>query len=250
MTHRTQRFRASLAPIGALAMVIATGCAGGGLSISLTQDQLQRIVDAVFPLEGDRDVVGVVLSGPNVSLVEGSDRIAFGLAISVSVVLEPGEGRIAEGVEARTEERAAQTEAAAEEGGRGARARNRARGKVQGKVDAARGQAQERVEERAANRDPEVLSGTVTVSTAVRFEASTGELFLTDFRLEEMVIDQLPGRFNEPVTNLASNLVSRSLNQVPIFQIDDSSLGGSIARALLNDVVVEDGVLKITVGLG
>ncbi len=79
------RPRASLAPVGALAMLIATGCAGGGLSVSLTQDQLQRIVDAVFPLEGDRDVVGVVLSGPNLSLVEASDRIAFGLAVSVSV---------------------------------------------------------------------------------------------------------------------------------------------------------------------
>ena len=238
------------AALAIIALIIAAGCAGGGLSISLTQPQLQGIVDAVFPLEGDRDAVGVSLSGPNVTLIDGSDRIAFGLTISVSVVLEPGEGPVAEAAEERSAERAAQTEAAAEEGGRGARARAKARGKAQGKVETARGEAQERGQERAANRDPEVLSGTLTVSTAVRYEASSGELFLTDFRIEEMVIDQLPGRFNDPVTSLASNLVSRSLNQVPIFQIDDSSLGGSIARALLNEIVIEDGVLRITVGLG
>ena len=249
MIHRMPRFRAPLLPSGLLAMAIATGCAGGGLSISLTQDQLQRIVDAMFPLDGDRDAVSVSLTEPAVTLVEGSDRIAFGLAISVSVVLEPGEGRVAGAVDERTAERAAVTEPAAEEGGRGERARSKARDKAQRRVDTARGQAQERVEERAANRDPEVLSGTLTVSTTVSYEASSGELFLTDFGIEEMTIDQLPGRFNDPVTNLASSLVSRGLDQVPIYQIDDSSLGGSIARALLNDVVVEDGVLKITVGL-
>ena len=42
---------------------------------------------------------------------------------------------------------------------------------------------------------------------------------------------------------------SGALNQVAIYQIDDSSLGGSIARALLNDVVVEDEALRITMGL-
>ena len=250
MTDRIQKITFPLTVVAALALLTAAGCAGGGLSISLTQDQLQRIVNAVFPLEGDRDAVGVALTDPAVSLIEGSDRIAFGLAISVSVVLEPGEGRIAEAAETRVEERTAETEAAAEEGGRGARARRKVQSKAQGKVQDARGQVQDRVEERAENRDPELLSGTVTVSTAVRYEASTGELFLTDFRIEQLEVEQLPGRFNDPVTNLASGLLSRGLNQVPIFQIDDSSLGGSIARALLNEVVIEDGVLKITVGLG
>jgi len=250
MIDRTRRITAPLAVVAALAMLTAAGCAGGGLSISLTQNQLQRIVGAVFPLEGDREAVGVVLTDPAVSLVEGSDRIAFGLALSVSVVLEPGEGRVAEAADARVEERNAQVEAAAEEGGRGARARSKVRGKAENKAQGAREQVQDRAEERAENRDPEVLSGTVTVSTAVRYEASTGELFLTDFRIEELAIDQLPGRFNDAVTNLASSLLSRGLNQVPIFQIDDSSLGGSIARALLNEVVVEDGALKIAVGLG
>lgn len=245
MLHKTRV--SSMIAVALLTMMLAA--CGGGLSISLTQDQLQRIVDAVFPLEGEREAVGVALTDPAVTLVEGSDRIAFGLDISVSVVLEPGEGPVAEAVDERAAEREAAAAQATEEGGRGSRARQKVRGKAEDKAQDARARAGERVEERAAERDPELLTGTVEVSTAVRYEASTGELFLTDFRIEELAVDQLPGRFDEPVTNLASSLLSRGLNQVPIFQIDDSSLGGSIARALLNEVVVRDGVLTIAVGL-
>jgi hypothetical protein len=219
------------------------------LSISLTQDQLQRIVAAVFPLDGERDAVGVSLTNPAVSLIEGSDRIAFGLDISVSVVLEPGEGPVADAVDERPQERAEESAAEPEEEGRGARARSKVKTKAQDRSQEARGQVQEKAEERVENRDPTTLTGTVTVSTAVSYEASTGELFLTDFRIEHLDVDQLPGRFNVPVTSLASRLVSNALNQVAIYQIDDSSLGGSIARALLNEVVVENGELKITVGL-
>lgn len=249
MTDRFGQFTKPLLIFVALVASFTAGCGGDGLSISLTQDQLQRIVEAVFPLEGERDAVGVSLSSPRVNLVEGSVRIAFGLDISVLVVLEPGEGPLADAVDERVPERATEPEAATEEAGRGARARSKVKSRAQDKAQDSRAQVQDRVEERVENRDPELLNGTVTVSTAVLYEASSGELFLTDFRIEQLDVAQLPGRFNEPVTNLASNLVSRSLDQVPIYQIDDSSVGGSIARALLNEVIVEDGVLRITVGL-
>jgi hypothetical protein len=238
-----------MALVLALTSIMAVGCGGDGLSISLTQDQLQRIVEAVFPLEGEREAVGVTLTGPMVTLEEGSDRIAFGLDISVSVVLEPGEGPLAGAVDERAEQRAAEAETAPAEEGRGARARNKVKDKAQEKTQDRREEAQERAQERAVERGPTQLTGTVTVSTAVRYEASTGELFLTDFQIEELDVEQLPGRFNEPVTNLASRLISDSLNQVAIYQIDDSNLGGSIARALLNEVIVENGVLTISVGL-
>ncbi len=246
---KPRRLTTGLALAAALISMTAAGCSGDGLSISLTQDQLQRVVDAVFPLEGEREAVGVQLTDPVVGLVEGSDRISFALAIAASVVLEPGEGPVADRVDERAEARAAEAEAAAEEGGRGARAKNKVRGRAQDRAQEARGEAQQRVEERLENRDPEVLTGMVGVSTAVRYDASSGELYLTDFRVEQLDVDQLPGRFNEPVTSLASNLVARGLDRVAIYQIDDENLGGSIARALLNDIVVEDGALKITVGL-
>jgi len=249
LTGRFRRLNTSLILVAAVASILPAGCGGDGLSISLTQDQLQRIVDAVFPLEGEREAVGVSLTGPRVSLEDGSDRIAFGLDISVSVVLEPGEGPLADAVDERAEQRATEAEAAPEEEGRGDRARSKVKGRVQEKASDTREEAQERAQERAEERGPTQLTGTVTVSTAVTYEASTGELFLTDFRIEELDVDQLPGRFNEPVTNLASRLVAEALNQVAIYQIDDSSLGGSIASALLNEVIIENGALTITVGL-
>ena len=245
-----RRLSKGLAVTVVASFAAASACAGGGLSISLTQDQLQRIVDGMFPQTGERERVGVTLSNPSVTLANGSDQVAFGLAISVSVELEPGEGRVAAAVDERVEQRAAEADARAAEGGRGARARQKVQQRVQDRAGEAREGARQQTEERVENRDPELLSGTVAVSSAVRYDAETGELFLTDFRIEELLVDQLPGRFTDPVTSLASGLISSGLDRRAIYQIDDSSLGGSIARALLNDVVVEDGVLKITVGPG
>ena len=241
-----RRERRRVASVAVLLIAVFPSACGGGLSISLSQDQLQRIVGAVFPLEGEGDPVGVNLTSPQVTLAEGSNRIAFGLDISVSVVLEPGEGRLAQEADRRADQRAQETDEAVAEGRRGARVREKAQGRARDK----RADVQEQVGERVQSRDPEILSGNATVSTGVRYEASSGELFLTDFRVEELTVDQLPDRFTEAVTNLASGLVSRALNQVAIFQIDDSGLGGSIARALLNEVVVRDGALTITVGIG
>ncbi len=231
----------------------ACGFFGEGLTISLTQNQLQRIMNAAFPLEIEQEALGVALSRPVVTLEEGADRIAFGLDISVSVTLEPGEGPAAQRAQERAGERTRQQatepeQAPAEE--RGARVRRKAGAKVEDTRRQARERVGERVEEAAANRDPELLNGTLVVSTGIRYAAGTGALFLDDVAIEQLAVDQLPGRFNDLVIRLSSGLIGRALQDRPIYELDASSTGGSIAGALLQDIVVEEGTLKITMGVG
>ncbi len=238
---------------GALLLLFSPACGffGEGLTISLTQSQLQRIMNAAFPIDSEGDALGVRLSQPVVTLEEGADRIAFALDISVSVVLEPGEGPAAQRAQERADERAQQQAeqpprrkgAAAGRGRRPAPrqrtpVRRRATGSAKGVVEA------------VADRDPELLSGTLAVSTGIRYDSSSGALFLDDVSIEQLDVEQLPGRFNDQVVRLSSGVIGRALQDRPVYELDESSTGGSIASAILQDIVVEDGTLQITVGIG
>ena len=237
---------------GALLLLFSPACGffGDGLTISLTQSQLQRIMNAAFPIDGEGDALGVRLSQPVVTLEEGADRIAFALDISVSVVLEPGEGPAAQRAQERADERAQQQAEQPPPEGRGGRARQKARTKVEDTRQEASDRVGERVVEAVANRDPELLSGTLAVSTGIRYDSSSGALFLDDVSIEQLNVDQLPGRFNDQVVRLSSGVIGRALQDRPVYELDESSTGGSIASAILQDIVIEDGTLQITVGIG
>jgi len=246
-----------LALVVAASVALASGgCAffGEGINVELNQDQLQRIVDAVFPLDNAEEAsnVTVALSQPVVTLTDGGDRIGFGLDIAVTVVLEPGEGPMAE----RAEERQAEREEAPapEPEGRAGRAKARVRGKAQDTADAARDRAgaavQAKADTIAAERGPTVLTGTVAVSSGIRYDNDAGQLFLDGVNIDQLDIDELPQRFNDPVLRLSSAAITRALQETPIYTIDASTTVGGIADTLLRDITIADGVLRVTIGVG
>jgi hypothetical protein len=238
--------------VAASVALASGGCAffGEGINIELNQDQLQRIVDAVFPLDNAEEAsnVTVALSQPVVTLTDGGDRIGFGLDITVTVVLEPGEGPLAE----RAEERQAEREEApaAEPEGRAGRAKARVRGKAQDTADAASDRAGAAMQERADERGPTTLTGTVAVSSGIRYDNDAGQLFLDGVSIDQLDIDQLPQRFNAPVLRLSSAAITRALQETPIYTIDTATTVGGIADTLLRDITIADGVLRVTIGVG
>jgi hypothetical protein len=231
--------RTALAVIAVVALV-SSGCAffGEGINIELTQDQLQTVMDAVFPVDNADEGANttVALSAPTVTMPDGGDRIGFGLDIAVTVVMEPGEGPLAE----RADER--QTTEATEPEGRGARARNKVKSKASDTADA--------VQERAADRDPTTLTGTVAVSSGIRYDNDKGQIFLDGVNIDQLTIEQLPQRFNDPVLRLTSAAITRALQETPIFTIDESTTAGGLVDTLLRDITIADGVLRITIGVG
>ncbi len=255
--------RLSLIFVAAVALG-SGGCAffGEGINVELNQEQLQRIVDAVFPLDNAEEAanVTVTLSQPVVTLTDGGDRIGFGLDIAVTIVLEPGEGPVAERAEERQAERQAEREAereqaqATEPEGRRGRAKAKVRGKVQDSAGAARERAgaavQAKADTIAAEREPTTLTGTVAVSSGIRYDNDAGQLFLDGVNIDQLDIDQLPQRFNAPVLRLSSAAITRALQETPIYTIDTATTVGGIADTLLRDITIADGVLRITIGVG
>jgi len=241
--------------VAAVVALASSGCAffGEGINIELTQDQLQTVMDAVFPVDNADEGANttVALSAPTVTIPDGGDRIGFGLDIAVTVVLEPGEGPVAERADERQAEReAAETTEATEPEGRGARARNKVKGKASDTADAVREHAGEAVQERAADRDPTTLSGTVAVSSGIRYDNDKGQIFLDGVNIDQLTIEQLPQRFNDPVLRLTSAAITRALQETPIFTIDESTTAGGLVDTLLRDITIADGVLRITIGVG
>jgi hypothetical protein len=106
------------------------------------------------------------------------------------------------------------------------------------------------VQERAADRDPTVLSGTAGVSTGIRYDNDAGALYLDGVNIDQLSVDQLPQRFNEPVTRLVSASITRALQDTPIYEIDTETKAGGLVDTLLRDLTIENGVLKITIGVG
>jgi hypothetical protein len=176
------------------------------------------------------------------------------------VVLEPGEGPVAERAEERQAERAEERQAEQEEAqateaeGRGGRAKARARGKAQDTADAARDRAGAAVQTKAetitADRDPTTLTGTVAVSSGIRYDNDAGQIFLDGVNIDQLDIDGLPQRFNAPVLRASSAAITRALQETPIFTIDEATTIGGIADTLLRDITIADGVLRITIGVG
>jgi hypothetical protein len=88
----------SVSHLCALALALALGCSGtdGLLSFELTRDDIQKRLDAKFPIEKEKLFVKVVLADPRVLLEPGKDSIGIDLEVTVDApALEPRSGRLA-----------------------------------------------------------------------------------------------------------------------------------------------------------
>ena len=94
------------------------------------------------------------------------------------------------------------------------------------------------------------LGGAVDVSGGVRYEAAQGEFFLTDPRIENVRIQRLP----KSITNRANSALSLALGEFyrerPIYRLSETDVRQSAAKMVLQDVVVKDETLHVTLGLG
>jgi hypothetical protein len=194
--------------------VLATaggGCAlvGEGINIELTQDQLQGIVDGIFPMENSdaEAAVDVALSAPGVTIPDGSDRVRIALDITASVQLIDEEER----------------PLAARAG------------------DAIR---------QRRNRERTPLTGSVAVSSGIRYDNDNGQIFLDGVDIEELDIDRLPDGSRDRVLRLTSAAITRALQETPIYTLEDAGRIGNIADTLLRDITISDSVLRITIGVG
>ena len=177
----------------ALAALITIACAGmltcnftrEGYVVKLTEEWIQKKLDAKFPITKRYLLVfDLTLKDPQAQLVEGSDRIGFGLSAGTNV----------------------------------------------------------RVKE-------EDLAGKAHVTAGVRYDPEKGALLLVDPRVERLNISLLPEKYEDEVTAAATIAVKEYLNDYEVYRLDTSDRKLAIAKYSIKDVVIREGVVRITLGV-
>lgn len=101
----------------------------------------------------------------------------------------------------------------------------------------------------AGTEGPEMIRGSVDASSALRYEAETGEFFLVDPEIHEVSVPGVPDRYTSRIDDVLSRALAEYYRTRPIHTIRRSDLRYATARLLLEDVRVVDGDLVVTLGL-
>jgi hypothetical protein len=94
------------------------------------------------------------------------------------------------------------------------------------------------------------LAGRAHMTAAVRYDPEQASLSLVDPLVESLEISLLPEKYHDEVMAAASVAAKQYLDDYEVYRLETSGFRQKVARLALKSVVVEDGVLKITLGLG
>ena len=99
------------------------------------------------------------------------------------------------------------------------------------------------------NDEPLPLGGELDVSGGVRYEASDGRFFLTDPVIENLSVQGVPAKYTDRVNSVLTKAIGEYYSDRPIYTLKGSDVKTATAKLLLKNVVVEDRVLIVTLGL-
>lgn len=94
------------------------------------------------------------------------------------------------------------------------------------------------------------LAGTSLLSGQLRYDSSEGAFFLDSPEVEKLEIAGLPKKYSEKVNSAASHLAADYLSRTPIYRLSNLDVKQATARLILKKVIVSDGKLVITLGVG
>lgn len=92
-------------------------------------------------------------------------------------------------------------------------------------------------------------SGRGQISGSLRYEASTGELFLDSPRLNDLEIDWFPKIFTRTVSILAEPLLATASEKYPVYRLRDNSTAHQLAKSTLKSIKVKGRNLVIELGI-
>ena len=87
-------------------------------------------------------------------------------------------------------------------------------------------------------------TGTAVVSAKPRYQATTGEIFLDDSRIENLLFKDVPPKITDVITQYGSVLAKQSLERTPIYSFKNAQ-ADKIAKMGIADVRVVDGKLRV-----
>jgi hypothetical protein len=99
------------------------------------------------------------------------------------------------------------------------------------------------------NDEPLPLGGELDVSGGVRYETPDGQFFLTDPLIENLSVQGVPAKYTDKVNTVLTQAVAEYYSDHPIYTLKRSDVKMATARLLLKNVVIEERVLVVTLGL-
>ena len=88
------------------------------------------------------------------------------------------------------------------------------------------------------------VTGTALVSAKPRFQASTGEIYLDDSRVESLNFKGVPTRVTDLLSQYGAGLVKQSLERTPIYTLNNAQ-ADKLGQLGIADVRVVGGRLRI-----
>lgn len=88
-----------------------------------------------------------------------------------------------------------------------------------------------------------------TLSCALRYEQEDQSLRLVNTTIEDFDTEKIPEKYRDRVVLAASLLVKQFMNDQAVYRLKDEDVKEQAAAYLLKDVSVENGLLKVRLGL-
>lgn len=99
------------------------------------------------------------------------------------------------------------------------------------------------------DNNPKPLGGSVDVSGGVKYVASRGAFFLTEPEIEQLSIQGIPDKYLAKAEQAISQALAHYYEDNPIYTLRNTDLKQAAARLVLQEVVVENKTLVITLGI-
>jgi hypothetical protein len=94
------------------------------------------------------------------------------------------------------------------------------------------------------------FTGSASASGVLAYDPATGEFHLKDARVERLSIGGVPEKYTALVDGIATELLKDRLDRTPVHRLRATDVKQALARLVLKRVVVRDGHLDVTMGLG
>lgn len=191
------------------AVTTMTGC-GGGLTIRVTESELQSTVDGYFPIDcseySERQApANVVLTDAKVILSPGSDRFALKIGVEVTGEAPIGNGPLP-GPPRLPRPGARESEAA-------------------------------------------TPAGTVTASGKLEYRSGEGAFFVLDPRIDEVNFDRKPpSELEKAIREVAAQALKKYLSSQAVYTLSDEDSKSKAAKWLLKSVTIRNGEMLVVLG--
>ncbi len=97
--------------------------------------------------------------------------------------------------------------------------------------------------------EPKNLSGSVAMTTAIRYDSETQDFFLDDAVFERLAIQGVPDKWLAKVTEVASLAAQEFLEAKPIYRLEAKDAKSTAAKLLLKGFEVRNQALHVTLGI-